>query len=201
MAATPNIMTSTSDIDALAGNQTNNVVTGNMTIGGTLTVAGFPVGGGASVSTVSIVTAHGISGSVATATTTPAITLTLGAITPSSVASTGAVSGTNVALTGLFETTVNLVNPVANGATVNLSATQTYNVLRPTSDGTITGAIINLPTTSLVDGQRCTVSTTGTITTITGTVSSAPIPVLSTLTAGQSVSFVYNLGATTWFRI
>ena len=37
------------------------------------------------VTSVSIVTANGISGSVATATTTPAITLTLGAITPTSV--------------------------------------------------------------------------------------------------------------------
>lgn len=37
------------------------------------------------VTTVSVVTANGVSGSVATATTTPAITLTLGAITPTSV--------------------------------------------------------------------------------------------------------------------
>jgi len=37
------------------------------------------------VTSVSVVTANGISGSVATATTTPAITLTLGAITPTSV--------------------------------------------------------------------------------------------------------------------
>jgi hypothetical protein len=37
------------------------------------------------VSSVSVVTANGVSGSVATATTTPAITLTLGAITPTSV--------------------------------------------------------------------------------------------------------------------
>lgn len=37
------------------------------------------------VTSVSVVTANGVSGSVATATTTPAITLTLGAITPTSV--------------------------------------------------------------------------------------------------------------------
>lgn len=43
-----------------------------------------PVGTG-TVTSVSVVTANGVSGSVATATTTPAITLTLGAITPSSV--------------------------------------------------------------------------------------------------------------------
>ena len=45
------------------------------------------VGGGGSgtVTSVSVVTANGVSGTVATETTTPAITLTLGAITPSSV--------------------------------------------------------------------------------------------------------------------
>jgi len=42
-----------------------------------------------SVTSVSVVTANGISGSVATATSTPAITLTLGAITPSAVQVSG----------------------------------------------------------------------------------------------------------------
>lgn len=41
------------------------------------------------VTTVSIVSANGITGTVATATTTPAVTLALGAITPTSVASKG----------------------------------------------------------------------------------------------------------------
>jgi len=47
---------------------------------------------GGTVTTVSVTTANGVSGSVATASTTPAITLTLGAITPTSVSSTGDVS-------------------------------------------------------------------------------------------------------------
>lgn len=42
-------------------------------------------GGSGTVTTVSVTTTNGVSGSVANATTTPAITLTLGAITPSSV--------------------------------------------------------------------------------------------------------------------
>ena len=46
-------------------------------------------GGSGTVTSVSIVTANGVSGSVATSTTTPAITLTLGAITPSSVQISG----------------------------------------------------------------------------------------------------------------
>jgi hypothetical protein len=52
-----------------------------------------PVGGGGTVTSVSVVTANGVSGSVATATTTPAITLTLGAITPSSVTNGSLTSG------------------------------------------------------------------------------------------------------------
>lgn len=55
-----------------------------------LVAADLPAGTG-TVTSVSVVTANGVSGSVANATTTPAITLTLGAITPSSV-STGSVT-------------------------------------------------------------------------------------------------------------
>lgn len=44
------------------------------------------------VSSVSVVPANGISGTVATAGTTPAITLALGAITPTSVSATGVIS-------------------------------------------------------------------------------------------------------------
>jgi Repeat of unknown function (DUF5907) len=53
-----------------------------------------PVGpsGSGTVTLVSVVPASGVSGSVATPTTTPAITLTLGAITPTSVAASGAIS-------------------------------------------------------------------------------------------------------------
>lgn len=46
-------------------------------------------GGGGTVTTVSVTTANGVSGSVANATTTPAITLTLGAITPTTSSSSG----------------------------------------------------------------------------------------------------------------
>lgn len=57
--------------------------TGLSLSGGTLSATGS--GGTGTVTTVSVVTANGVSGSVANATTTPAITLTLGAITPSTV--------------------------------------------------------------------------------------------------------------------
>lgn len=51
--------------------------------------AGGGGGGGGTVTTVSVTTANGVSGSVANPTTTPAITLSLGAITPTSVAVQG----------------------------------------------------------------------------------------------------------------
>lgn len=54
------------------------------TIGSTRYQIDQPPGSG-TVTSVSVVTANGISGSIATATTTPAITLALGAITPTSV--------------------------------------------------------------------------------------------------------------------
>lgn len=61
----------------------------------------IPEPGSGTVTSVSVVTANGVSGSVATATTTPAITLTLGAITPTSVAIGGAAIGSNaLAVTG-----------------------------------------------------------------------------------------------------
>lgn len=68
-----------------------------------------PGGGGGSgtVTDVSVVTANGVSGSVATSTTTPAITLTLGAITPASVAAVGAVSGSNLSGTNTGDNATN----------------------------------------------------------------------------------------------
>ena len=48
------------------------------------------------VQSVSVVTANGVSGTVANPTTVPAITLALGAITPGSVASVGTVTGSNL---------------------------------------------------------------------------------------------------------
>lgn len=69
---------------------------------GALTVPSFQACGTGTVSTVSVTTANGVSGSVANATTTPAITITLGAITPSSVVSSGAVSGTALTASALL---------------------------------------------------------------------------------------------------
>jgi hypothetical protein len=79
--------------------------------GSTLTVAGGG-GGSGTVTTVSVVTANGVSGSVANATTTPAITLTLGDITPTSVAATGTVTGSNLSNTNTGDQTFASLSPL-----------------------------------------------------------------------------------------
>ncbi len=60
--------------------------------GATLTPTVTLAGGSGTVTSVSVTTANGVSGSVATATTTPAITLTLGAITPTSITASGVLT-------------------------------------------------------------------------------------------------------------
>jgi hypothetical protein len=70
------------------------------------------VGGLGTVTDVSVVTANGVSGTVANSTTTPEITLVLGAITPSSVAAVGTVSGSNLSGTNTGDQTITLTGDV-----------------------------------------------------------------------------------------
>ncbi len=70
----------------------------------------FNTKGTGSVTNVSIVPANGITGTVATSTTTPAVTLTLGAITPASVASTGTLTGSNLSGTNTGNVTIATAN-------------------------------------------------------------------------------------------
>lgn len=73
--------------------------------------------GTGTVTSVSVVTANGVSGSVATATTTPAITLSLGAITPTSVAASGTVTGSNLSGTNTGDQTITLTGDVTGTGT------------------------------------------------------------------------------------
>lgn len=116
-------------------------------------------GGSGTVTSVSVVTANGVSGSVATATTTPAITLTLGSITPSSVngvtvsgastptlavTGTTAVSGTNTGDQNLFSTIAvsGQSNVVADSASDTLTIVAGTNVTI-TTDATADSITIN----------------------------------------------------------
>jgi hypothetical protein len=83
-------------ITALEPSLGNPGVNGYVLSSTTLGVRSWVPNGTGTVTSVSIITANGISGSVANPTTTPAITLSLGAITPSSVAASGTVTGSNL---------------------------------------------------------------------------------------------------------
>lgn len=119
------------------------------------------------------------------------------------------LTAVNTQLNTLNPLTVNVVPfapaVVANGGTVALviqASSEGRQVLRPTGDTTIAGAVINLPTTGLVDGAMLALSTTGTITTVTGTLQSGSVlPAVSTLVAGTVLKLRYNLAATTWFKV
>lgn len=79
--------------------------------------------GSGTVTTISVVTANGVSGSVANATTTPAITLTLGAITPTTIVASGAVSGSNLSGTNTGDQTITLTGDVTGSGTSSFAAT------------------------------------------------------------------------------
>lgn len=96
---------------------------------GTWTAAGT-----GTVTSVSVTTANGVSGSVATSTTTPAITLTLGAITPTSVASTGTVSGTNLTSGGHASQDLALAGGTMSG-NIAMGANKVTGLAAPTTNG------------------------------------------------------------------
>lgn len=69
------------------------------------------------VTSVSVTTSNGVSGTVATATSTPAITLSLGAITPTSVAASGTVTGSNLSGNNTGDQTITLTGDVTGTGT------------------------------------------------------------------------------------
>lgn len=91
-----------------------------------------PSAGSGTVTSVSVVTANGVSGSVATATTTPAITLTLGAITPTTVNGNTITTGTGTLTLGASKTlTVSNTITLAgtDGKGINIGAVTSGNFL------------------------------------------------------------------------
>lgn len=112
-------------------------------------------GGSGTVTSVSVTTANGVSGSVASATTTPAITLTLGAITPTTIVASSTISGTRLTSTVATGTaplvvtsTTNVPNLYVARSTLSDSTTTNANLTGPvTSSGnatTITDAAVTL---------------------------------------------------------
>lgn len=89
---------------------------------GNIVVAASGVGSG-TVTSVSVVSANGVSGTVANPTTTPSITLALGAITPTSLAASGSVSGSNLSGTNTGDQTIALTGDVTGSGTGSFAAT------------------------------------------------------------------------------
>lgn len=81
------------------------------------------------VTSTSVTTANGVSGTVSNATTTPAITITLGAITPTSVAASGTVTGSNLSGSNTGDQTITLTGDVTGSGTGSFAATIANNAV------------------------------------------------------------------------
>jgi hypothetical protein len=127
-----------------------------LTAGAIATISGG--GGSGTVTNVSIVTANGVSGSVSNPNSTPAITLTLGAITPSSVAASGSVTGSNLSGTNTGDQTITLTGDVTGSGTGSFAATigankVTYAKIQQTSAGSV---LLGNPTGSAANPSEIT---------------------------------------------
>ena len=161
----------TVDVSAATAPSTGQVLTATDS-----THATWQTNGSGTVTSTSIVTANGVSGSVATATTTPAITLTLGAITPTSVAASGTVTGSNLSGTNTGDQT----NISGNAATVTTNANLTGPI---TSSGNATSIASQTGT-----GTKFVVDTSPTLVTPTIGVATATTINKVTITAPASAA-------------
>ena len=183
------------------------------------------VAGSGTVTSVSVVSANGISGSVADATTTPAITLSLGAITPTSVNSivfsgtstptlsvtgTSSISGTN---TG--DQTITLTGDVTGSGTSSFATTLsntgvtagTYDRVTVDAKGRVTAGLNNTlnstsTDTTLNTGEQTVLSVSipgGTL----GTAGQIRVTLLGQLLnnsgANRAYTFRIKYGANTYF--
>lgn len=102
--------------------------------------------GSGTVTTVSVTTANGVSATVANATSTPAITITLGAITPDSVAATGNVTGANLSGTNTGDQTTITGNAgtattLETGRTISITGDATWTSGTFNGSANVTGAL------------------------------------------------------------
>jgi hypothetical protein len=139
---------------------------------------------GGTVTSVSVTTANGVSGTVANATTTPAISLSLGAITPTSVAATGAVTGSNLSGTNTGDQTITLSSDVSGSGTGAITTTINTGAVNSAkiADGSI--ATIDLGNSQVTYGKIQNVAATRLLGNPTGT-AAAP----SEISLGTGLSF------------
>ena len=164
-------------------------------------------GTGGTVTNVSVTAADGITASVATSTTTPAISLGLGAITPTSVASTGTVTGTN--LTGTHtgtssgsntgDQTITLTGPVTGSGTGSFATTITNGAV--TYDKIQTASAIKRLLGSDATGNSVQEIILGSNLSMTGNTLSASAPGTGTVTSvnadGSTTGMTFTGGPVT----
>ena len=163
--------------------------------GNLVAFAGGGGGGSGTVTSVSVTTANGVSGTVTNPTTTPAISLSLGAITPSSVAATGTVTGSNLSGTNTGDQDLsNLVvkNATITGATKTKITYDSKGLVTSGSDATTADIADTTDKRYQTDNQKLYNDATSSIQTqlnskVTGVTASSPItssggttPVIST---------------------
>jgi hypothetical protein len=149
-------------------------------------------GGGGGVTSVSVTSANGVSGSVLNPTSTPAITLTLGDIIPTSVAASGTLSGSNFSGThtgnssgtNTGDQTITLTGDVTGSGTGSFATTL--------SNTGVTAGTYNFATIVVDIHGRITSASTGTVGpaaagTLTGTTLAANV-VSSSLTSVGTIS-------------
>ncbi len=146
----------------------------------TRTAAPTNTAGLGTVTSVSVTTANGVSGTVATATTTPAISLTLGAITPSSVNGNTITTGTGTLTLGAGSS---LLTSATNSIT--LTSTAATNVTLPT-----TGTLGTLAGTETLTNKRITprIGTVADAATITPTGDSSDQYNVTALAQGATIA-------------
>lgn len=156
-------------------------------------------GGTGTVTSVSVVTANGVSGSVATATTTPAITLTLGAIIPSTVngitlsgsltPQLGVIGTTTVSGSNSGDQTITLTGAVTGSGTGSFATTIQSSIALPGSPTT---------TTQSAGDNSTKIATDAFVTTAVNNAISGVNPAIAvqaaTTAVGDTSGFTYNNG-------
>jgi len=84
---------------------------------------------GGTVTSFGFTNANGVSGTVTNATTTPNLTVSLGAITPTSVAASGTVTGSNLSGSNTGDQTITLTGDVTGSGTGSFAATIANNAV------------------------------------------------------------------------
>ena len=163
------------------------------------------------VTSVSVTSANGVTGTVATNTTTPAISLTLGAITPTSVAATGAVSGSNLSGTNTGDETTATIKTklgTASSTTDGYLTQDDWNTFNNKSSAITVNGIVKGNGTTLSAATAGTDYAPGTAANATGIVKSTngtgalttaiaeDFPILNQNTTGTATNITGVLNAT-----